>query len=158
MSISLSKVHLKLSLIIEQVILRRSATSNLFNDNTAEDYIHNFGEYDGDFWLGNEAVLEMTASKPYALMFDLTYASGKKYVEYGGFSLYMNKGYRIHLGVYTGGDLFGECFARMVYRDVYYATCSPSSLLSIVSDDDISVGFRPLHALFVGKRIVQFEM
>ena len=33
---------------------------------------------------------------------------------------------------------------------------SSSSLLSIVSDDDISVGFRPLHALLVGERIDQF--
>ena len=32
------------------------------------------------------------------------------------------------------------------------------SLLSIVSDDDISVGFRPLRALLVGERIVQFEI
>ena len=31
-----------------------------------------------------------------------------------------------------------------------------SSLLSIVSDDDISVGYRPLRALLVGERIVQF--
>ena len=99
------------------MVLRRSATSNLFNDKTEEDYIYNFGDYDGDFWLGNEAVLEMTTSKPYALMFDLTYTSGKKYVEYGGFSLYMNKNeYRIHLGVYTGGDLFGEYFDQRVYR------------------------------------------
>ena len=27
-----------------------------------------------------------------------------------------------------------------------------------MSDDDISVGFRPLHALLVGERIVQFEI
>ena len=33
-----------------------------------------------------------------------------------------------------------------------------SSLLSIVSDDDISVGVRPLRALLVGERIVQFEI
>ena len=32
------------------------------------------------------------------------------------------------------------------------------SLLSIVSDDDISVGVRPLRALLVGERIVQFEI
>ena len=32
------------------------------------------------------------------------------------------------------------------------------SLLSIVSDDDISVGFRRLRALLVGERIVQFEI
>ena len=32
------------------------------------------------------------------------------------------------------------------------------SLLSIVSDDDISVGFRPLHALLIGVRIVRFEI
>ena len=35
---------------------------------------------------------------------------------------------------------------------------SSSSLLSIVSDDDTSVGFRPLRALLVGERLVQFEM
>ena len=33
-----------------------------------------------------------------------------------------------------------------------------SSLLSMVSDDDISVGFRPLRALLVGERIIQFEI
>ena len=33
-----------------------------------------------------------------------------------------------------------------------------SSLLSIVSNDDINVGFRPLHVLLVGERIVQFEI
>ena len=32
------------------------------------------------------------------------------------------------------------------------------SLLSIVSDDDISVRFRPLRALLVDERIVQFEI
>ena len=32
------------------------------------------------------------------------------------------------------------------------------SLLSILSDDDISVGVRPLRALLVGERIVQFEI
>ena len=32
------------------------------------------------------------------------------------------------------------------------------SLLSIVPDDDISVGFRPLRALLVGERIVQLEL
>ena len=32
------------------------------------------------------------------------------------------------------------------------------SLLSIVPDDDISVEFRPLRALLVGERIVQFEL
>ena len=32
------------------------------------------------------------------------------------------------------------------------------SLLSIVSDDDISVGFRPLRALLVGVKIVQFAI
>ena len=124
MSFTLWKLHLQLSIIIEQVVLRRSATSNLFNDKTAEDYIYNFGDYDGDFWLGNKAVLEMTARKPYALMFDLQYTAGKKYIGCGGFSLYKNKkDYRIHLGVYTGGDLFGECFDRIMYRVVYYATC-----------------------------------
>ena len=35
---------------------------------------------------------------------------------------------------------------------------SSSSLLSIVLGDDISVGFRPLHALLVGVRIVRFEI
>ena len=39
-----------------------------------------------------------------------------------------------------------------------YRRTSSSSLLSIVSDDDISVGFRPLHALLVGERIVQFDI
>ena len=38
------------------------------------------------------------------------------------------------------------------------STSSSSYLLSIVSDVDISVGFRPLHALLVGERIVQFEI
>ena len=33
-----------------------------------------------------------------------------------------------------------------------------ASLLSIVPDDDISVGFRPLDALLVGERIVQFDI
>ncbi len=32
------------------------------------------------------------------------------------------------------------------------------SLLSIVPDDDISVGVRPLRALLVGERIVQVEI
>ena len=32
------------------------------------------------------------------------------------------------------------------------------SLLSIMPDDDISVGFRPFPALLVGERIVQFEI
>ena len=32
------------------------------------------------------------------------------------------------------------------------------SLLSIVSNDDISVGVRPVRALLVGERIVQFEI
>ena len=39
-----------------------------------------------------------------------------------------------------------------------YTLQSFSSLLSIVSAVDISVGFRPLHALLVGERIVQFEI
>ena len=33
-----------------------------------------------------------------------------------------------------------------------------SSLLSIVPDDDISVGFRLLRRFLVGERIVQFEL
>ena len=32
------------------------------------------------------------------------------------------------------------------------------SMLSIVCDDDINVGFRPLHALLVYERIVQFQI
>ena len=39
-----------------------------------------------------------------------------------------------------------------------YSYARPLSLLSIVSDDDISVGFRPLQALPVGERIVLFDI
>ena len=112
--------YLKISLIIEQVLQRRSAKSTLFNDKTAGDCVYSFGDYDGDFWLGSAAVLDMTASKPFVLRFELTYRTGTKYFEYGGFSLYMEKTkyrtkYRIRLGVYHGGNLFGDYFVLRVY-------------------------------------------
>ena len=44
------------------------------------------------------------------------------------------------------------------YIYIYIYKCVSSSLLSIVSDGDISVGFRPLCALLVGERIDQFEI
>ena len=50
--------------------------------------------------------------------------------------------------------LLQECGSRQKLHTQIYS----SSLLSIVSDDDISVGFRPLRALLVGERIVQFEI
>ena len=47
----------------------------------------------------------------------------------------------------------------LLITNLYYLINSALfSLLSIVSDDDISVGFRPLRALLVGERIVQFEI
>jgi len=108
--------YLKISEIIEQVVQRRSASSTLFNDKTAEDCVYSFGDYNGDFWLGSAAVFDMTASKPYVLRFELTYRTGTKYFEYGGFSLYMKKTeYRIRLGVYLGGNVFGEYFVHRVY-------------------------------------------
>ena len=38
------------------------------------------------------------------------------------------------------------------------SSSSSSSLLCIISDDDISVGFRPLRALLVDERTVQFDI
>ena len=47
----------------------------------------------------------------------------------------------------------------LLITNLYYLINSALfSLLSIVSDDDISVGVRPLRALLVGERIVQFEI
>ena len=121
-------------MIVEQVLQRRSAKSTLFNDKTAGQCVYSFGDYDEDFWLGSAAVLAMTASKPYVLMFELTYRTGTKYFEYGGFSLYMEKTkyrtkYRIRLGVYLGGNLFGEYFVLGVY--VYIVVIFKRALMAL---------------------------
>ena len=93
------------------MLQRRSQASSLFEEKTTEAYVDSFGDYDGDFWLGSAIVYGMTAGKPHMLMFELTYRSGKKYLEYGGFSLYMKKSrYRLRLGMFLGGDAVGMCF------------------------------------------------
>ena len=84
-----------------QVIQRRRDGTQDFNENW-QVYKLGFGESDGEFWLGNEAIHTLTSHRKYVLRVDLTNGDADAAVaEYDMFSLDTedNK-YALRLGEY----------------------------------------------------------
>ena len=89
---------------MDQVIQRRRDGTEDFNENW-QDYKLGFGESDGEFWLGNEAIHSLTSRLTYVLRVDLTNGdAGAAVAEYDMFSLDTedNK-YALRLGEYRDG-------------------------------------------------------
>ena len=90
--------------MLPQVIQRRRDGTRDFNENW-QVYKLGFGESDGEFWLGNEAIHSLTSRRTYVLRVDLTNGEADAAVaEYDTFSLDTedNK-YALRLGEYRGG-------------------------------------------------------
>ncbi|CAH1271023.1 FCN1 [Branchiostoma lanceolatum] len=69
-----------------------------------QTYKHGFGDLNGEFWLGNEKLSQITDAKSYSLKVSLeNWSSGTVYADYDSF--YVEKEvakYRMHIGSYTG--------------------------------------------------------
>eukprot|EP00058_Branchiostoma_floridae_P012125 XP_002597613.1 hypothetical protein BRAFLDRAFT_59120 [Branchiostoma floridae] len=86
------------------VIQRRTDGSEDFYRNW-EDYKTGFGDPAGEFWLGNELLHQITASKCHRLRIRLEDWEGNvAFAEYDFFAVEgESDGYRLRLGAYSGG-------------------------------------------------------
>ena len=78
---------LLLFLKLKQVFQRRQDGSENF-DRDFMDYSQGFGNKDGEFWLGNDALRNMTANGNYELRIDMwDWENSYKYATYEGFAV-----------------------------------------------------------------------
>ena len=68
------------------------------------DYKAGFGQLTAEFWLGNDKIHRLTASRPSSLRVELEdWSGGKVYAKYGKFNIGDEKAlYRIKVGSYSG--------------------------------------------------------
>ena len=68
------------------------------------DYKEGFGQLSAEFWLGNDKIHRLTASRPSSLRVELKDWSGVKvYAKYGKFNIGDEQGqYRLEVGSYSG--------------------------------------------------------
>ena len=69
-----------------------------------DDYKAGFGQLTAEFWLGNDKIHRLTASRPSSLRVELgDWNGGKAYVKYGKFSIGDEQAqYRLEVGSYSG--------------------------------------------------------
>ena len=76
------------------------------------DYKAGFGQLTAEFWLGNDKIHRLTASRPSSLRVELEdWNGGKAYAKYGEFSISDEQAqYRLEVGSYSGtaGDSLAE--------------------------------------------------
>lgn len=114
------------------IIQRRvSGTVKFYRD--WEEYKYGFGSYkQGEFYLGNRKIHELTNLDEYELRIDMKYKEKDYYAKYSYFRLGSeNDGYRIRLGEYSGnaGDSMLEFHDRMKFStlDRDNDRCAPAS-------------------------------
>ncbi|GFS15182.1 ficolin-2 [Elysia marginata] len=79
-----------------------------FNKSWAE-YRHGFGEPSGDFWLGNDALHEITSKHPSELRIDMRIDGQDVFARYDQFKVENESdNYRLRLGNYSGTVTTGE--------------------------------------------------
>ncbi|RUS87832.1 hypothetical protein EGW08_004431 [Elysia chlorotica] len=90
------------------IVIQRRVHGDVDFGRTWKEYKDGFGDINGDFWLGNEAVYKLTNQHPYELRIDMKDEKGRDlYAEYGIFKLDSEVAkYRLTLGSYRGN--FGE--------------------------------------------------
>lgn len=69
------------------IVIQRRATGNVNFFRDWEDYKTGFGEFDGDFWLGNEKLHAMTSTGNYELRVELEYKGERRYAHYQTFAV-----------------------------------------------------------------------
>ncbi|KAK7090274.1 hypothetical protein V1264_010089 [Littorina saxatilis] len=71
-----------------------------------KEYQNGFGDVTKEFWLGLDALLELTSSQRYALRVDLMKFNGTKgYATYSNFKISdSSDNYRLHFDSFTGGN------------------------------------------------------
>ena len=69
-----------------------------------DDYKAGFGQLTAEFWLGNDKIHRLTASRPSSLRVELEdWDGGKTYAKYGKFSIGDEQAqYRLEVGSYSG--------------------------------------------------------
>jgi len=69
-----------------------------------DDYKAGFGQLTAEFWLGNDKIHRLTASRPSSLRVELEdWNGGKAYAKYGKFSISDEQAqYRLEVGSYSG--------------------------------------------------------
>ena len=84
------------------VIQRRTTGRTDFYRDWA-DYKHGFGSLDGDFWLGNENIYDLTCTGTFELRVDLKYRGKSAFAQYSSFSLDNEENnYTLRIGTYSG--------------------------------------------------------
>jgi len=85
--------------------------SDFFNRSWAEFKV-GFNDTDGNYWLGNDLLSQLTLSRRYKLRFDLQLRNlSWYYAEYSSFSVYEeSRNYELHVSVHWGniGDAFSD--------------------------------------------------
>ncbi|XP_066272999.1 microfibril-associated glycoprotein 4-like [Branchiostoma lanceolatum] len=103
------------------VIQRRQDGSVPFN-RTWEEYKHGFGDKDGEYWLGNENIHNMTSQRNYMLRVDLVdWENQTAFAEYSTFRVSNESdGYRLHISGYSGDA--GDAMTRHSLKGRMFST------------------------------------
>ncbi|XP_059149179.1 ficolin-1-like [Physella acuta] len=73
-----------------------------------EEYKYGFGNFNGDFYLGNENIHRITSLRSYQLRVDLKFNQASYYAEYSRFRVYgEQEGYRLKLSGFSGNTVDG---------------------------------------------------
>ncbi|KAK3785449.1 hypothetical protein RRG08_026898, partial [Elysia crispata] len=80
---------------------RTSGAEDFYRDWAAHK--HGFGAAPGDFWLGNEAIHQLTVNDPYELRIDVRVKNKDFFAQYTSFKVEAESdNYRLRLGSYSG--------------------------------------------------------
>ncbi|GFO16813.1 fibrinogen-related protein 2.2 [Plakobranchus ocellatus] len=86
------------------VVFQRRATGDVDFYRDWTSYREGFGSLTGDFWMGNEALYNLTDKDPYELRIDIRINNGQKvFARYPDFRIESESNkYRLQIGSYTG--------------------------------------------------------
>ncbi|KAK3782771.1 hypothetical protein RRG08_037768 [Elysia crispata] len=103
-------------------VIQRRTKGDVYFNRDWESYKNGFGEPDGDFWLGNEAVHILTYVQPYELRIEIR-SDGKDYfAHYKTFKVESESDkYRLRLGA-VSGTLGGGSYGLSYSNNMFFTT------------------------------------
>ena len=91
------------------IVIQRRSKGDVDFYRCWDDYKNGFGDFSGDFWLGNEKIHKITTSGPYELRVELVYKEESVYAQYDRFYIHDEEScYSLAVQGYSGtaGDSF----------------------------------------------------
>ncbi|XP_059158306.1 angiopoietin-related protein 2-like isoform X3 [Physella acuta] len=87
------------------IVMQRRVIGDVNFQRNWYDYKHGFGSYNGDFWLGNELVSNLTSQGLFDLRIEIGFSNNEYIIQYDSFKVEDESSwYKLRLGQHTAGS------------------------------------------------------